>query len=73
MPAGTATSVSSGLFNRALTLPEGVNPEGIEAEFAAGVLTVTIPKPEERKPRKVEIQAAGGNGKPALEGTAEEK
>jgi HSP20 family protein len=65
---------SSGSFSRSLTLPEGVNPEGIDAEFAAGVLTVRIPKPEERKPRRVEIKSANGNGKPAaLEGTAEEK
>jgi HSP20 family protein len=65
---------SSGSFSRSLSLPEGVNPEGIEAEFAAGVLTVRIPKPEERKPRRVEIKATNGNGKPAaLEGTAEEK
>ena len=65
---------SSGSFSRSLTLPEGVNPEGIDAEFAAGVLTVRIPKPEERKPRRVEIKATNGNGKPAaLEGRAEEK
>ena len=65
---------SSGAFSRSLTLPEGVNPDGIEAEFATGVLTVRIPKPEERKPRRVEIKSANGNGKPAaLEGTAEEK
>ena len=65
---------SSGSFSRSLTLPEGVNPDGIEAEFATGVLTVRIPKPEERKPRRVEIKATNGNGKPAaLEGRAEEK
>ena len=35
------------------------------------MLEVRIPKPAERKPRKVEIKA--GNGKPAaLEGTAQE-
>jgi hypothetical protein len=34
---------------------------------------VRIPKPEERKPQRIEI-AKGGNGKPAaVEGTAEEK
>jgi HSP20 family protein len=64
---------SSGTFSRSLTLPEGVNADGIEAESAAGVLTVRIPKPEERKPRRVEIKAANGNGKPALEGTAQEQ
>jgi hypothetical protein len=33
------------------------------------VLEVRIPKPEERKPRRIAI----GNGKPALEGTAQDK
>ena len=44
------------------------------AEFDHGVLTVRIPKPEQRKPRRVEIKAGNGNGKPAaVEGSAEEK
>jgi len=65
---------SFGSFSRSLTLPEGVNPEAISAEFTNGVLEVRIPKPEERKPRRVEIKAGGGNGgQPAVEGTAEEK
>jgi HSP20 family protein len=55
-----------GKFSRALTLPDGVNADTIEANFDHGVLEVRIPKPEERKPRRIEI---GGNGKPAtLEG-----
>jgi HSP20 family protein len=48
-----------GSFSRQLTLPEGVDPDGIEASFDKGVLEVRIPKPEERKPRKVEIKAGG--------------
>jgi HSP20 family protein len=63
---------SSGSFSRSLTLPDGVDPDGITAQFDRGVLEVRIPKPEERKPRRIEI--ASGNGKPAaVEGTAEEK
>ena len=45
-----------GSFRRSLTLPEGVDPEAVTASFDNGVLEVRIPKPEERKPRKVEIQ-----------------
>jgi HSP20 family protein len=60
-----------GKFSRALSLPEGVNAEAIEANFDHGVLEVTIPKPEERKPRRIEIKP--GNGKPTLEGSASEK
>jgi HSP20 family protein len=51
---------SSGSFSRSLTLPDGVDPEKIEANFDRGVLEVRIPKPEQRKPRKVTISAGGG-------------
>jgi HSP20 family protein len=65
---------SHGSFSRSLTLPDGVDAEGIAAEFDRGVLSVRIPKPEERKPRRVEIKAAsaanGNGGAPAVEGTA---
>jgi HSP20 family protein len=59
---------ASGRFVRALRLPQGVDAEGIEARFDNGVLEVSIPKPEQRKPRKVAI--AVGKGEPALEGSA---
>src|SRR5919108_4794383 len=52
-----------GRFSRSLTLPEGVDPDGIAAQFDRGVLQVRIPKPEERKPRRVAIKAGAGNGK----------
>jgi HSP20 family protein len=48
-----------GSFARSLTLPEGVDPESVEASFDRGVLEVRIPKPEERKPRKVAINVGG--------------
>ena len=59
---------ASGSFRRSLTLPKGVNLEDIAANFDKGVLEIRIPKPEERKPRKVSISVAGG-GQPAIEGT----
>jgi HSP20 family protein len=46
---------ASGSFSRSLTLPEGVDPESIQANFKNGVLEVRVPKPEERKPRRVAI------------------
>jgi HSP20 family protein len=49
---------ASGAFSRSLTLPAGVNTDRIEASFANGVLEVHIPKPEERKPRRVAIGVA---------------
>jgi HSP20 family protein len=64
---------SFGSFSRSLTLPDGVDPDGIKAEFHDGVLEVRIPKPEERKPRRIAISSSG-NGKPAaVEGSAQEK
>jgi HSP20 family protein len=56
---------SSGAFSRSLTLPDGVDPEQVKASFDRGVLEVHIPKPELRKPHKVEI--AVGETAPAIE------
>ena len=65
---------SFGAFSRSLTLPEGIDPDAISASFDRGVLEVHIPKPEQRKPRRVAIKAGAGNGKPqTLEGTASER
>ena len=66
---------SFGSFNRSLTLPDGVDADAISAQFDRGVLEVRIPKPEERKPRRVQIQAGSANGNggaPAVEGSATE-
>jgi HSP20 family protein len=61
-----------GSFSRSLTLPDGVDADAISAAFERGVLEVRIPKPEERKPRRVQITAGThGNGSaPAVEGSA---
>ena len=63
---------SFGKFSRSLSLPEGVDPGKIQAAFHDGVLEVTIPKPEERKPRRIEVAWHGnGNGQPqTIEGTS---
>ena len=53
-----------GSFNRSLTLPDGVDADRIEASFSHGVLEVRIPKPEERKPRRISISSENGSGKP---------
>ena len=57
---------ASGSFSRSLTLPEGIDPDSVEAAFENGVLEVRVPKPEERKPRRVSISVGGD--KPAIEG-----
>ncbi len=52
-----------GAFSRSLTLPEGVDPEAVAASFDRGVLEVRIPKPEQRKPRKISIGVGGSASK----------
>jgi HSP20 family protein len=58
---------ASGSFSRSLTLPEGVDPDAVKASFDRGVLEIRIPKPEERKPRKVAISV--GDSPKAIEGS----
>ena len=61
-----------GSFSRSLTLPKGIEAEGIAADFADGVLEVKIPKPEDRQPHRIEI--GGGKAEQhSIEGSAEEK
>jgi HSP20 family protein len=67
---------SFGRFSRSLSLPDGVDAEAVSAEFDRGVLTVRIPKPEQRKPRRIEIRAGNGDARQdraeTIEGTATE-
>ena len=44
-----------GKFQRALTLPEPVAADKVKAEYKDGVLTVTLPKTEEAKPKKIDV------------------
>lgn len=46
---------AGGTFRRQLTLPDGVDADGITATFEHGVLTVSVPKPVAIAPRRVEI------------------
>ncbi len=45
-----------GAFSRSVTLPEGVNADQAEADFEDGVLTLTIPKAPEAKPKTIKIK-----------------
>ncbi len=55
-----------GTFSRSLTLPKGVDAEAVTASFERGVLEVRVPKPEQRKPRRIEI--GSGTGQKTIEG-----
>jgi HSP20 family protein len=56
-----------GSFSRSVTLPEGVDPNDVKANFENGVLEVSIPKPKESAPTRVQI------GKGTVEGSGKEK
>jgi HSP20 family protein len=50
-----------GAFSRSFSLPNTVNAEKIGAEYKNGVLTVTLPKREESKPRQVKVTVNAAN------------
>ena len=56
-----------GSFSRTVGLPQGVREDSISADYKDGVLEVHVKKPEQPKPRRIEI---GGNGKKTIEGSA---
>lgn len=56
-----------GSFVRAFQLPQGVDEDRIEAQFAHGVLTVRVPKAERPQPRRIRI-AEGGDDRQLSQG-----
>ena len=49
---------SFGKFARMLHLPNEVDADAVIAEFKDGVLTITLPKKEEVKPRRITVKHA---------------
>jgi HSP20 family protein len=47
-----------GSFTRLIELPSPVNAERVSADFKNGVLTVTLPKREEARPRRIEVRTS---------------
>ncbi len=45
-------------FDRSFSLPEQVDEEHIAGEFKQGILTLTIPKRPEKKPKKIDVKLA---------------
>jgi HSP20 family protein len=54
---------SYGSFSRSITIPVEVKSEKAEASFEDGVLTLTLPKAEEVKPKQIKVKA-----RPMIEG-----
>jgi len=48
---------SYGRFERVITLPEAVNTEDVRATLKDGILSITLPKSPEAKPKKIALQA----------------
>ncbi|MFO7951596.1 MAG: Hsp20/alpha crystallin family protein [Bacillota bacterium] len=48
-----------GRFYRSFKLPATIKPDGVEANFKAGVLRINMPKTEERKGRTIKIKDEG--------------
>jgi HSP20 family protein len=48
---------AEGSFSRTLTLPSELDAERVDARYADGILTLTLPKAEEAKPRQIAVKA----------------
>jgi len=47
---------AEGAFNRTVTLPTEVDAERVDAKYVDGILTLTLPKAEESKPRQIMVR-----------------
>lgn len=47
---------AEGSFNRTVTLPTEVDAERVDARYADGILTLTLPKAEAAKPRQIAVR-----------------
>jgi HSP20 family protein len=56
-----------GSFSRTIGLPQGIKDEDVSAKYEGGVLEVHVRKPEQAKPRRIQI---GSSDRATLEGSA---
>lgn len=54
-PAGEGQGEQTYSFSRSVSIPEAVQTDKVGATYESGVLTVTLPKREEAKPRKISV------------------
>jgi HSP20 family protein len=63
-----------GRFERAVTLPAGVNADQATADFTNGILTITLPKAEAARPRNIQVRAGAAEQSGAIgEGQEQEQ
>lgn len=48
-----------GSFQRSIMLPTGVDANNVQADYENGILKLTLPKTQEAKPRRIQIQGGG--------------
>jgi HSP20 family protein len=48
---------TSGAFERVLTINSAIDANKVEAQFDAGILTLTLPKAEAVKPKQIKVVA----------------
>jgi HSP20 family protein len=58
-----------GSFSRTIGLPQGVDEGAINADYKDGVLEIHVRKPEQQKPRRIQV----GGGAETIEGEATQK
>jgi HSP20 family protein len=56
-----ATERLSGQFERSIRLPEFIDADKIQASFSNGVLTVSVPKAQAAKPRRIEVRTSSSS------------
>jgi len=57
-----------GTFSRSIGLPQGVAEDDIKASYVNGVLEITVPKPEQPKPKRIDVEVPGEQ--PVIDGSA---
>ena len=61
----------SGAFERTISLPASVKADAANAEFRDGILTVTLPKADEAKPRTIPVRGGAGGQAQAIDVNAQ--
>ena len=56
--SATRTERFTGKFRRSITLPTRVDANKVNATYKDGVLTVTLPKAEEAKPKQIQVNVS---------------
>lgn len=53
---GSGETADKAVYKRVLTVPDGIDAEQVSAKLEDGILTVTLPKSSEKRPRQIEVK-----------------